>query len=434
MACALYWFQPLAWYAAHRLRVEREPACDDLVLASGAGAEDYAQQLIDVVRSARVPRGVLSLSGAAMASPSQLEARVRALLDRTRDRSRVGRGRGLVTAATALAILAPLAALAPGAARAITAGSETLPKGELARRWQQAQAEGAPGEDGAFWFAYAIDFDGGRDGGETLVSDSEGWDSSSLKGGSTKLADRFNCADHDAVLLLRVPARGRGFDRIAIRSASLSPDLGRLPVVAIGKVGLEESFDWLAGKLDETPDDRRAVVLVTALSLHAIPRAAPKLIGLLEGRRDGELRAQAAEGLARHPGQPALAALTAHANKDKAIGVRREAAESLGDLAMPEATEALIDLALDCDERFVRAEAVESLGACEPERVAGALVSIADHDPDEMVRREAVETLGDLPGTDGLKALRHLLKSSDPAVRDEAAETLHDMAERAQKH
>lgn len=49
-----------------------------------------------------------------------------------------------------------------------------------------------------------------------------------------------------------------------------------------------------------------------------------------------------------------------------------------------------------------------------------------------MVRREAVETLGDLKGPERLQALRVLQKSDDPAVRDEVAETLHDLAERAQ--
>ena len=64
--------------------------------------------------------------------------------------------------------------------------------------------------------------------------------------------------------------------------------------------------------------------------------------------------------------------------------------------------------------------------------VVAALVKIAHEDPEEMVRREAVETLGDLQGPEGLQALRALSKSEDPAVRDEVAETLHDMAERAQ--
>jgi len=144
--------------------------------------------------------------------------------------------------------------------------------------------------------------------------------------------------------------------------------------------------------------------------------------------------AQAAEGLSRHPTNASLDALVAHANKYNAIGVRREAAEAIGDLRMPEATKPLIDLALNCDERLVRQEAVESLGSREPERVVATLVKIAREDPEEMVRREAVETLGDLQGPEGLQALRVLSKSDDPAVRDEVAETLHDMAERARPH
>ena len=47
---------------------------------------------------------------------------------------------------------------------------------------------------------------------------------------------------------------------------------------------------------------------------------------------------------------------------------------------------------------------------------------------------EAVETLGDLQGPEGLQALRVLSRSEDAVVRDEVAETLHDLAERAQQH
>jgi hypothetical protein len=47
-ACALYWFNPLVWFAAWRRHVEREQACDDLVLCNGVAASAYAEHLLNV--------------------------------------------------------------------------------------------------------------------------------------------------------------------------------------------------------------------------------------------------------------------------------------------------------------------------------------------------------------------------------------------------
>ena len=51
VACCFYWFQPLAWYAANRMRIEREQASDDAVLTAGVRGSDYASHLTAVARA-----------------------------------------------------------------------------------------------------------------------------------------------------------------------------------------------------------------------------------------------------------------------------------------------------------------------------------------------------------------------------------------------
>jgi beta-lactamase regulating signal transducer with metallopeptidase domain len=83
IVCSFYWFNPLVWLAARRICVERERACDDLVLLGGYKASDYASHLVEIARSfRRVPK----VAAIAMARPSQLEGRVRAIVDASRAR------------------------------------------------------------------------------------------------------------------------------------------------------------------------------------------------------------------------------------------------------------------------------------------------------------------------------------------------------------
>jgi beta-lactamase regulating signal transducer with metallopeptidase domain len=111
-AVALYWFNPLAWLAARRLRAESELACDDAVLLGGVRASVYAQQLLDVARehsSSRLPAAAALL----MARRSGLTDRLRAVLEDGRERggSSSAVRRGVAVGTIALAI--PLAAFTP---------------------------------------------------------------------------------------------------------------------------------------------------------------------------------------------------------------------------------------------------------------------------------------------------------------------------------
>jgi len=90
LACAVYWFHPLVWMAARRLRDESERACDDLVLACGARASDYAGHLLAVVAASR-HRSVPAIA-LPMARRRELEGRVLAILE-PRDRRVPGRWR-----------------------------------------------------------------------------------------------------------------------------------------------------------------------------------------------------------------------------------------------------------------------------------------------------------------------------------------------------
>jgi beta-lactamase regulating signal transducer with metallopeptidase domain len=106
-ACTMYWFHPGAWWVARWLRVERELACDDRVIAAGAQPRDYAGHLLEIAYafgSHRAPALAVS-----MARPRQLEGRMLAVLDGARNRSVPGLRVRVAGVALAASLLLPLA-------------------------------------------------------------------------------------------------------------------------------------------------------------------------------------------------------------------------------------------------------------------------------------------------------------------------------------
>jgi beta-lactamase regulating signal transducer with metallopeptidase domain len=104
---AIYWFNPLVWYARRRLTTERERACDDLVLRDGVRPERYASMLVETVRTSLVQRNVAAIGVLSMARPSELEMRLVSILNPGRSRGPMSLRATIVTASlvTAAAVL-----------------------------------------------------------------------------------------------------------------------------------------------------------------------------------------------------------------------------------------------------------------------------------------------------------------------------------------
>lgn len=84
IACAIYWFNPLAWWGASQMKQLREIACDDAVVTNSRVPTTYAQTLLDVAKQYCCQ----PMTGAvAMARSSNVESRITAILSATRSRA-----------------------------------------------------------------------------------------------------------------------------------------------------------------------------------------------------------------------------------------------------------------------------------------------------------------------------------------------------------
>jgi uncharacterized protein (TIGR03435 family) len=112
IVCAVYWFHPLVWMAWRRLALEAERACDDAVL-SGSEATLYADQLVGLARRLSANRKSPAL---AMASRSDLSARVGAVLDSRQRRGRAGPLLVTLTGAAAATVVVTMSSVRISAA------------------------------------------------------------------------------------------------------------------------------------------------------------------------------------------------------------------------------------------------------------------------------------------------------------------------------
>jgi beta-lactamase regulating signal transducer with metallopeptidase domain len=107
--CSLFWFNPLAWLAVRRMRIERERACDDLVTNQGVEAANYATHLLEIAQ-AGYGMTPTSIAAVAMARPTELEGRLLTILDAKRNRNHLTRADGIFSLTTIICTLCLIAA------------------------------------------------------------------------------------------------------------------------------------------------------------------------------------------------------------------------------------------------------------------------------------------------------------------------------------
>ncbi len=126
-ALVLHWFNPLAWVTYSRFLRDREQACDDVVLRTGASASTYAEHLLAVAQRFRQDSLEL-LAVASMARRGELSGRIESILDPGQSRRPAGLRTALLASVLAVALAIPLAAFQPferNGTETVTATTET---------------------------------------------------------------------------------------------------------------------------------------------------------------------------------------------------------------------------------------------------------------------------------------------------------------------
>lgn len=451
----LLFYHPAVWWISAKIREAREHCCDDVAVAVCGDARLYARALLGMEELRGVPRLAMAASGAPLA------ARIRRLL-----LPHGGRGElfprwiaGAVAAAVALLVAggttvsgtthesSPPAASegeAPQRFEPDTIIRHPDPEAPLVERWRWARDEAARAGFERYWVAYAVEPTVGLDGHALYVARHEegsafhrrrGWSGNfmiitdrhdGMRTGDPTLHALVGGVPDDVALVY-------GFDRggalVAVQIASLimAVDLADRPLLWLGPADDDESIPLVQRLYGDASGLRLQEYLTVALGVHGDgAQVVPLLAQRLRSQEHDDVRESAVEWLAYHPRAEALAEIARAARTDRSADIRREAAEALGEMSFPAATDSLIVFVRELTDREARAEAVEGLGQKgDDPRAVEALARVAREDVDRDIQREAVESLGETRSPEAQDLLREIMRTHpSPDVRDEALETI----------
>jgi HEAT repeat protein/beta-lactamase regulating signal transducer with metallopeptidase domain len=409
-ACALWWFHPMVWAAARRLRAESERACDDLVLRAGTRASSYADHLLDIVCHAPSPRA--PVPAMPLAQRSEFEGRMLRILSPDARRHGLSALKALAVAGAFATVAVPLAAIGPA-----PAGSATGGPGE--RSAVRRVADALLPDEGARFVSRAILRDEPREAVGDLARQ-DPTDAPESSSDSDVYSDTGSDSESDsekgAGLTSREAARAVAALIPTLRDADA--DVRQTAAQALGELGDPRAVEALMRALRTDPVAGVRQMAAWALGEIEDTRAVPALGEAVRGDASPDVREMAAWALGEIESPNAIDPLRA-ALRDSSPGVRAKAVWALGEIedpgAVPALTEALRDGSAEIRQMAAWALGeIESPAAVEP--LAGAL-----RDSDVEVRRKAAWALGEIEDPRALPALSTALGDADAEVRSMAA-------------
>ncbi len=376
IVCALWWFHPMAWVAARRMRAESERACDDMVLRAGTRPSSYADHLLDIVCHAPSPRA--PAPAMPLAQRSEFEGRMLRILSPDARRHGLSALKALGIAGAFAVVAVPLAAIGPAPAE-VVAEIERSP----VRRVVDAILPDA------------------------LVNDVRRVVSGDKADTNTTTDEIEVVSGNEAASQSSSASKSTSSDtNTASAKAALSPEVQvRMMTSLIASLG------------DTDPEVRNAAA--QALGNLGDPRAVEALMRALRSDSDAGVRAMAAWALGEIEDPRAVPALGEALRRDQDAHVREMAAWALGEIEDPQGVEPLRAALRDASPE-VRVKAVWALGQIEDAAAVPALAE-ALRDANPEIRQMAAWALGEIEDPSAVNALVGSLQDSDAEVRSTAA-------------
>jgi len=404
LACALYWFHPLVWTAAKRLRSESERACDDLALNCGARASDYAEHLLDIVTGVR--HHATPAVALAMARRKEFEGRMLAILDPELRRGAPGRKQtvglvgGLVVLSLVVGAAVPVARAADGSVRPAGLAASASAKSAEADSFRDEEMSQSVRTVERQRTEQRTKTE------TTIVKRSRG-------------RDELGSAVGSAVGSTVGATVGRAIGEVASAAATAAVNAA-VPSIESLTAAIQEGA-VKQGRSDERPallanvlktDTSAALRRVAAWGLAQFADAdvaSEALASALKTDRDVAVREMAAWALADARRTTGVTeALTTALRRDASPKVRASAAWALGNIGDRDAVDELA-AALSDTSRGVRIRSAWAIGNAEPKQAPKALVNLLS-DREIEVRQVAAWALFNIQDPDAVPALDSALR------------------------